>query len=77
MARKTYPIDYDLRRMGAYTLLAAVLYAVGEWAFAFPGSGLLRYASRTLLLLVYLGAVCLFEDVPMVSPRLRRLLGRK
>lgn len=77
VGRKYYPIDYDLRRMGAYTLLAAVLYAVGEWAFAFPGSGLLRYASRTLLLLVYLGAVCLFEDVPMVSPRLRRLLGRK
>ena len=76
IGRRYYPVDYDLRRIGAYALLAAALYAAGEWLLSFPDNAALRYSLRTVLLLVYVAAVCCFEDVPFVSVRLRRLLGR-
>ena len=75
IGRRYYPVDYDLRRIGAYALLAAALYAAGEWLLSFPDNAALRYSLRTVLLLVYVAAVCCFEDVPFVSVRLRRLLG--
>lgn len=77
VGRRYYPIDYEIKRIGAYVLLAAALYGLAEWVFAFPGNSWGCYIARTLLLAVYLGAVCMFENVPMVSPRLRRLFGRK
>ena len=73
IGRHYYPIDYPMKRLAAYTLLAGALWAVGSLAFSFPGSDWLRYSTRTLLLLVYLAIVCLNENVPLVSSRLRRL----
>ena len=73
IGRHYYPIDYPMKRLAAYTLLAGALWAVGSLAFSFPGSDWLRYSTRTLLLLVYLVIVCLNENVPLVSSRLRRL----
>lgn len=74
VGRHYYPIDYDLKRIGAYTLLAAALWGIGEWACAFPDSAALRYGCRSLLLIVYMLCICLTEEVPMISRRLRRCL---
>ena len=75
VGRHYYPIPYQIGRLALYTLLAAILYAGGAWleqVFAMP----LVYVTRTLMLIIYLGVVCTFEDVPKISPMLRRVLHR-
>lgn len=75
VGRRYYPIPYELGRMGMYTLLAAVMYAAGialESVCSLPW----LYAMRTLILLIYLAVVCLYEDVPKISPLLRRMLAK-
>lgn len=76
IGRHYYPVDYHLRRMGAYVLMALLLWGIGEWLLAFPDCAALRYSSRTLLLLIYAGAIALFEEIPVISPLLRRLARR-
>lgn len=73
VGRHFYPIDYQLGRMGAYTLFAAVLYVAGSWA-EWPDMMWLTYGVRAVLLIIYAGVVCTFENVPVVSRKLRRLL---
>lgn len=69
-----YPLRYPLRRIALYAGFAAVCYFLGS---IIPEASVwLTYSVRTLLLLVYLAAVCTFEDVPIVSPLLRRFLRR-
>lgn len=75
--RHFYPIPYQTGRMALYLLLAAVLYGFGEWMSVWGISAWLLYALRTALLLLYLSAVCAFEEVPKVSPLLRRLLRKR
>lgn len=77
VGRHYYPIDYHLKTMGAYTLFAAILWIVGDKICAFPDSDALRYCSRALLLIVYLGIVAWFEDMPVVSKRLHSLFGHR
>lgn len=74
VGRHYYPLPYQIGRMAAYTLLAAALYAGGTiiWQF-FPTW--LMYTTRVLLLIIYLGVICTFEEVPRISPLLRRLTG--
>ena len=75
VGRKYYPIPYQTGRLALYTLLAAVLYIAGgylEQLFAMW----LVYMTRILMLIVYLGIVCTFEDVPKIRPMLRRLTRR-
>lgn len=67
-----YPLPYQIGRMGLYSLLAAVLYAAGEWIEPFFPAWLL-FATRSILLIIYLAVVCAFEEVPVISPLLRRL----
>ena len=45
-----YPVDYDLPRLGLYTLLTGVLYAA-EWAIAqaLPDAPILRMVANTPL----------------------------
>ncbi len=78
LGRKYYPLPYELGRMIAYTLLAAVLWvagsAIGESNLSpadsalTAGSPWLAYALRTVLLLLYCAAVWRFD--------LRKLLHR-
>lgn len=63
VGRKYYPIQYHLRRMALYTLLAAMLWATGTWLCAFPDHPWAMYASRTALLVVYLAAVAKGEKI--------------
>lgn len=74
--RHYYPLPYPVGRMAAYTLLAGVLYAAGMWIEGVYAMWLV-YVTRILMLIIYFGAVCLFENVPKVSPLLRRLLRRR
>lgn len=73
IGRRYYPVRYPLGRIGAYTLLAAALWAAGEWALAFPHAAWARYLCRSLLLLCYTGVIARYENLPLLTPLLRRL----
>lgn len=75
VGRHYYPLPYEVGRLLAYTLLAGVLYAAGIWTGNIFGTGLM-YAIRILLLIIYIGIVVKFENVPLPA-RLRRLLRKK
>ncbi len=71
-----YPIRYEIARMGRYTLLAAILWIIGVWACDFPNCAWLRYSTRAILVVVYIIAVGRFENVPILSPLIKKLLGK-
>lgn len=76
VGRHYYPLPYQVGRLGGYTLMAGALYALGMWIGGmFPMW--IVYTLRALMLVVYFGAVCTLEEVPRISPLIRRLLRRK
>lgn len=75
LGRRFYPIPYEIKRIGGYTVLAAILWAVGA-ACSFTYAVWCTYIIRTLLLCVYILMVVYFENIPVLSSRLRGLLGR-
>lgn len=75
IGRQYYPLPYQIRRIGGYTLLALVLWGAGVW-LEFEAQMWLTYSIRIFLLAVYAGVICTFEEVPVVTPLLRRLLRR-
>lgn len=75
VGRHYYPLPYQIGRMSLYTLLAALLFVAGMWIEPMVRTWLM-YTLRSILLLLYLGVVCMFEEVPRISPLLRRLMGR-
>lgn len=70
VGRKYYPLPYEIGRIALYTLLAALLYFAGE-ATVSPHIWL-TYIIRFLLLCGYLCAIGMFENIPVLSPLLRR-----
>lgn len=71
VGRHYYPLPYQIRRMGLYVALACVLYFAGMWLEGHLAMWLV-YMTRVLMLVIYLGMVCTFEEVPHISPLLRR-----
>lgn len=74
--RKYYPLPYATGRIGLYTLLAAAFYAGG---MSLPETGAWLYATfavRLLMLAAYGAIICNFEEVPKVSPFLRRMKNK-
>ena len=65
--RRYYPLPYETKRMGSYLLFAVALYAGGMYVENIMGMWL-TYAVRIVLLLIYVGVVCTFENVPVLSP---------
>ncbi len=65
IGQKKFPIHYPVRRIFAYIILAAVLYAVAM--FVVPGNELLRYAFRMLLLAVFAAVVLKLEHISVGS----------
>ena len=65
-----YPIPYEVKRIGAYSLLAAALWGIGSLA-EFPSAMWLTYAVRTILLCIYVVAVARFENIPYLSRLIR------
>lgn len=62
VGQKKYPIQYDLKAIGSYVLLAAVLYIAGEYV---PIENIyLRMTFRTLLLFLFI-AYIVKRDLPL------------
>lgn len=74
LGRKYYPIPYEVKRIGCYTLLAAVLWGIGVYC-DFPFAMWLTYLVRALLLTLYIVAVAYYENIPVVSAKLHGLLS--
>ena len=70
--KKYYPLPYQTGRIFMYLLLAGVLYVGGRLMDNFFNVWI-TYALRFVLLMVYVGVVALFEEIPFLSPLMRRL----
>lgn len=66
-----YPIPYEVKRIGAYTLLAIVLYGLGEICY-WEDKMWLTYALRILMLGIYILVVARYEQIPVLSRLVRR-----
>lgn len=74
VGQKKYPIQYDLKSIGGYVLLALILYAVGEWMPV--GDTVLRLLLRTVLLFVFI-AYIIKHDLPLKQiPVINRFMKR-
>lgn len=74
IGQKRYPIQYDLKSIGIYVLLAAVLYIVGEQVII--DNLVLRLAFRTLLLLLFVAYV-VKKDLPLSEiPLINRFIKK-
>ena len=62
VGQKKYPINYDLKRIGLYVLLAAVLYVAS--VFIVPENVVFRLLFRTGLLFVFI-AFIVKKDLPL------------
>ena len=72
VGQKKYPIQYDLKAIGMYVLLAAVLYVAAEYVST--DNIYLRMAYRTVLLLLFIAYV-VKRDLPLNQiPILNKLL---
>lgn len=75
--KKYYPLPYQTGRIFMYVVLAGVLYAGGMLMENFFGTGV-AYVLRALLLLIYIGIVASFEEIPVLSGMMRRVgIGRR
>ena len=71
-----YPLPYQIGRMMLYGLLSVALYFVGEQT-EYPSAMWLTYLIRILLLCGYLCVVAFFEELPVVSPMIRKAIRKK
>ncbi len=75
IGQKKYPIAYDLKSIGKYVALAAVLYIAGEYIPI--GHVVLRLLFRTVLLLLFL-AYIVRNDLPLQHiPYVNRFMKKK
>lgn len=74
VGQKKYPIQYDLKAIGMYVLLAAVLYGAAEYVLI--DNIYLRMAYRTVLLLLFI-AYIVKRDLPLSQiPVLNRFIRK-
>ena len=72
IGQKKYPVDYPLKDMAVYLLLAGVLYALSVWIPVH--NTVLHLLLNTVLILVFIGYI-LKKDLPLKSiPILNRLV---
>ena len=76
VGRRYYPLPYEIKRMGLYLAVAAISYFLGEYAFNFPTAMWLTYTLRIVLLLGYIVLVALLENVPLLTPLIKRLMSK-
>lgn len=70
VGRHYYPLPYETRRIGLYTLLALLLYFIGDTTQLFIPMWA-TYIMRVLLLGIYIMTVARFEQIPLLSRLLR------
>lgn len=73
LGRKYYPIPYEVKRIGCYAILAAILWGIGS-VCDFPYAMWGTYIVRTLLLALYVLVVVYYENIPVLSSRLHKIL---
>lgn len=72
IGQKKYPVDYPLKDMAVYLILAGILYAVSVWVPI--RNTILHLLLNTVLILVFVGYI-LKKDLPLKSiPILNRLV---
>lgn len=75
IGQKKYPINYDLRSIGIYVLLAAVLYGISLWVV--PSNLIIRLLFRTLLLFIFIGYT-VKKDLPLSQiPFINRFIKKQ
>ena len=74
LCRKHYPIPYDLRRMGEYVALAAVVYLCSEWAADRVAHT--WWLTLNALLFVFAMAFAVWREKIDVMALLRAIIGR-
>lgn len=73
--RRYYPLPYQLGRIGAYFIVAGAIWIAGAWMEdAMPIW--LAYCLRGLLLIIYISIVGIFEQVPLLTPLIRKIRGK-
>jgi O-antigen/teichoic acid export membrane protein len=73
IGQRKYPIDYDLKSIGSYVLLAAGLYAVSE--VVVPDNMIIRFVFRNLLLLVFVLYIINKDLIPLLRRKNRKQQG--
>lgn len=73
--RKYYPLPYQTGRIAMYAAVAGVLYAGGMMMESFFPLWI-TYLLRGMLLAIYIGTVGFLEEVPLLSPVIRRVLRK-
>lgn len=76
VGRRYYPLPYELKRIGSYFLLGAILWGIGEFAVDFSDHLWLTYSMRLTLLALYIFIVSINEEVPIVSKITKKLVGK-
>lgn len=77
VGRHFYPLPYQIKRIGIYTLVALIFWACGEYLMPVGGStAWLAYTGRTLLILLYLFIICSKEHVPVLSALTAKITRR-
>lgn len=75
VGRHYYPLPYEVKRISAYCVVAGVLWLCGLWMEDVLPLWL-TYLLRGVLLVAYCGVVGMFEQVPVLSPLIRKLLHK-
>lgn len=73
VGKKYYPLPYPLKRIFCYVAAAGVLY-VGGMLMESMFSQWVVYVLRALLLILYVGVIARFEDVPVLSRIVRKFI---
>ncbi len=71
--RRYYPISYPLKRIGCYCVLALLLWGAGDW-FGEVMPLWSAYILRACLLGLYVMILGTVENVPVLTPLMRKLL---
>ena len=75
LGRRYYPLPYDLKKIFAYTLLAALFYIVGATMYGSMPDWIV-YVVRTFLIIIYGSIVAHFENIPILSAYVHRLTSK-
>lgn len=72
LGKHYYPLPYQIKKIGAYTVLAGAFYILGMMLEGiFPVW--MMYVLRTMLIILYIGIIARFERIPVISTYLLRL----
>ncbi|MCH5238685.1 MAG: oligosaccharide flippase family protein [Muribaculaceae bacterium] len=75
LGRYYYPLPYEIKRIGAYTILAGIFYFAGMALGLFLPLWAL-YLIRSLLIILYGLVIANYENIPFISSYVRKALNQ-